>query len=108
MSQQRPSLGERLKEALQEGIRHNKGEIKLRVTEIEVPEPPRRYTATDVLQLRQDLHLSQAAFAALLHVAVKTVQSWEQGERNPSQAAARLLQVIEQPNLLADFVRTHR
>ena len=108
MHPQRPPLAERLKEALQEGIRHNQGEIQLRVTEVVVPDPPPRYDPQEVVRLRQHLHLSQAAFAAFLHVSVKTVQSWEQGDRSPSHTAARLLQMIEQPDILADFVKAHR
>ncbi len=102
------SFAESIKQGLRDGIRHNRGEIQLRVTQVNVPEPPPSYGAEDVLHIRRQLHLSQAAFAALLHVSTKTVQSWEQGERRPSQAAARLLQTIEQPALIADFVREHR
>jgi DNA-binding XRE family transcriptional regulator len=38
--------------------------------------------------------MSQAVFARLLNVSTKTVQSWEQGDRKPSQAALRLIQVF--------------
>ena len=44
--------------------------------------------------------MTQAMFASLLHVSSRTVQMWEQGLRVPSQAAARLLQFVEQPELL--------
>ena len=108
MHPQRAPLAGRLKEALQEGMRHNKGEVQLRVTEVVVPDPPPRYEHQDVVRLRQHLHLSQAAFAAFLHVSVKTVQSWEQGDWSPSHTAARLLQMIEQPDILADYVKAHR
>ena len=40
-----------------------------------------------------------------LHMSRKTIQSWEQGTRQPQQASARLLQFIEQPHLLADAGR---
>ena len=35
-------------------------------------------------------------FARLLNVSPKTVQSWEHGTRRPSQAALRLIQLLEQ------------
>jgi putative transcriptional regulator len=37
--------------------------------------------------------LSQAAFARLLGVSVRTLQEWEQGRKTPSGAAATLLKV---------------
>ena len=37
--------------------------------------------------------LSQAAFASLLGVSVRTLQEWEQGRKAPSGAAATLLRV---------------
>jgi putative transcriptional regulator len=40
--------------------------------------------------------MSQAVFARMLNVSTKTVQSWEQGVRKPSQAALRLIQVFRQ------------
>jgi transcriptional regulator with XRE-family HTH domain len=51
--------------------------------------------AREVLRLRQQCKMSQAVFAQMLNVSTKSVQSWGQGERRPSQAALRLLQVLE-------------
>jgi predicted transcriptional regulator len=49
--------------------------------------------------------MSQGVFAKMLNVSAKTVQSWEQGERRPSQAALRLLQVIgAQPAIVCEIV----
>jgi len=39
--------------------------------------------------------MSQAYFAALLNVSPKTVQSWEQGIREPSDSSLWLLQIVE-------------
>jgi len=45
--------------------------------------------------------MSQPIFAKLVNVAVKTLQSWEQGARRPSEAARRLIQVFsERPAML--------
>jgi putative transcriptional regulator len=101
-------FAESIKQGVREGIRHNRGELQLRVTQVDIPEPPPQYGADDVLRIRRELHMSQASFAALLNVSIKTIQSWEQSERKPSQAAARLLQTIEQPEMLVDFVRQRR
>jgi putative transcriptional regulator len=40
--------------------------------------------------------MSQAVFAATLNVSKRTVQSWEQGRRVPSDVALRMLQVVDQ------------
>ena len=100
MSVERLRLFERLKTGVEEGIQHARGERTLRVTERIVPDPPQHYSAEDIRRVRDRLKLSQAGFARLLHVSDKTVQSWEQGTRHPSQSAARLLQFIEDPELL--------
>lgn len=96
----RPPLYNILKTGLEETISWAQGETELRVTTLTIPEPPPPYDALRVAALRQRLKLSQAGFAQLLNVSPKTVQSWEQGARTPSHAAARLLQLIENPKLL--------
>jgi putative transcriptional regulator len=50
--------------------------------------------ALDVRRIRLDLQLSQAQFAALVHVSVKTLRNWEQGARAPGGPAAALLTAI--------------
>jgi len=46
-----------------------------------------------VSSIREGTGLSQAKFAALLGVSVRTLQEWEQGRRAPSGAARTLLMV---------------
>ena len=48
----------------------------------------------DVRQIRTELGLSQAAFAAYFGVSRRTVQEWEQGRRVPTGPAKVLLTVI--------------
>ena len=47
----------------------------------------------DVAKTRQKTGLSQARFAQLLGVSVRTLQDWEQGRRAPSGAARTLLMI---------------
>ena len=44
--------------------------------------------------VRNKTRLSQDKFAALLGVSVKTLRSWEQGQRNPSGPSRALLKLI--------------
>ena len=47
--------------------------------------------------------LSQAQFARLLGVSVRTLQEWEQGRKSPSGAAATLLRIAERrPEVLKE------
>jgi len=46
--------------------------------------------------IRARLKLSQAAFAGLMGVSLRTVQDWEQGRRKPSGPAEALLRIAEQ------------
>lgn len=46
-----------------------------------------------VTSIRERTGLSQAKFAVLLGVSVRTLQEWEQGRRAPSGAARTLLMV---------------
>lgn len=53
-----------------------------------------------VARIRERTQLSQARFASLLGVSVRTLQDWEQGRRAPS-GAARTLLLIAHKNPLA-------
>ena len=92
-SKRRP-LAERLKAGLTEAVQYAKGELTLRTAV--VPPPPPEVDANGVTSLRTRAGMSQAVFARVLNVSTKTVQSWEQGERRPSQAALRMLQVVRE------------
>lgn len=49
----------------------------------------------DVKSIREQVGLSQSAFAALLGVSVRTLQDWEQGRRKPTGPARSLLRIAE-------------
>ena len=56
-----------------------------------------------VAEVREKTGLSQARFAQLLGVSVRTLQDWEQGRRAPSGAARTLLLVANKnPRALLD------
>jgi putative transcriptional regulator len=56
-----------------------------------------------VMAVREGTGLSQAKFALLLGVSVRTLQEWEQGRRAPSGAARTLLLIAHKnPRALLD------
>lgn len=72
-----------------EGIKEIKeGKTQLKTTHLSEPSPSKN--------IRKKLKLSQASFAALMGVSVRTIQDWEQGRRTPKGPAKSLLRVAEQ------------
>ena len=60
----------------------------------------------DVVAIRDEYGLSQAKFAALLGISVRTLQNWEQGRRRPHGTARVLLRVAARhPQAVLDVVR---
>jgi putative transcriptional regulator len=68
-------------------------EILQGLREIKGGEIGRVINVPDVAQTRVKTGLSQARFAQLLGVSLRTLQDWEQGRRAPSGAARTLLMI---------------
>jgi putative transcriptional regulator len=81
-------IGMEILEGIREIKAHKAGRKALRTHKLKRPMPPRK--------IRAGLRLSQAAFAGLMGVSVRTVQDWEQGRRKPSGPAEALLRIAEQ------------
>jgi putative transcriptional regulator len=102
-TRQRKPLFERLKQGLEEGIAHAKGELTLKT--VEVPDDPPEIDAKTLAALRSRAAMSQAVFARMLSVSTKTLQSWEQGTRQPSGASLRIIQMFsEHPEMVCKSV----
>ena len=52
--------------------------------------------ASDVLRVREHLHLSRGVFAGYLRTNPRTLESWEQGRARPNAQAALLIRLVEQ------------
>ncbi len=89
---EKASLFDRLRKGLAESSAYSRGELTLATTEL--PAAPPKPGPKEIVSLRKDFHMSQAVFAAVLNVSVKTVQSWEQGVREPSDVGLRMLQLL--------------
>src|ERR1700738_2609934 len=78
-------------------------EILQGLREIKRGEHGRVINVPDVAKTREKTGLSQARFAELLGVSVRTLQDWEQGRRVPSGAARTLLTIAaKNPQALLD------
>lgn len=63
-----------------------------------------RVVMSPVISARIKTGLSQAEFAKLLNVSVRTLQEWEQGRRQPSGAAKTLIAIAERhPDILKEI-----
>ena len=60
----------------------------------------------DIKRIRTNYHLTQAQFAAMLGISVRTLRNWEQGRRVPEGPAMVLLRVADKhPDAVLDVVR---
>lgn len=76
-----------------------KGELK--------PAKVTRYEVADVKAIRSQLDVSQKELADAMDVSIDTVKSWEQGRRNPTGLASKVLFLLsKEPELYAKFA-TH-
>jgi len=83
------------KAGLEEVLAYEQGKLDLRSVDIEVPQAPEEYKPKAIKKIREKYRYSQGYFALVLNVSVKTVQSWESGQRTPSHAALRLLEIVD-------------
>jgi len=84
--------------------RRNVGlEILQGIRELKRGEHGRVTAVPSISAVREKTGLSQANFARLLGVSVRTLQEWEQGRRAPSGAARTLLMIAARnPRVLVD------
>lgn len=62
-----------------------------------------RIVLSPAISARKKSGMSQAEFAKLLGVSVRTLQDWEQGRRQPSGAAKTLIAIAERrPDVLRE------
>lgn len=85
-----------LKDALEDALAFERGKRHdLKLTRIKAPRPPKAMSPRDIVQIRERLNCSQAVFAMMLNISPRTVQAWEQGSREPGDAALKLLTIAK-------------
>lgn len=60
-----------------------------------------KFSDSRIRAIRERTQLSQADFARLIGVSIKTLQNWEQARRQPTGPAAALLRIVEKSPKLA-------
>ena len=83
-----------LRQSLADAAAYEQGRpVNLRTKEI--PPPPKPLKPAEIRRIRLALNASQTLFARFLNVSPNTVESWEQGVRQPDQAALKLLTIAK-------------
>ncbi len=73
-----------------------------------IEEPP-EYSKNKIKKIREKLGVSQAIFAKIFGESLSAVQHWEQGLRNMSKSARRLLNIIEKdPETVLDLITSEK
>lgn len=93
----RPTAAERrrnddfagIMEGLGQAVEHAEGRANQAAFRVHAPEK------VDVKSIRQELGLSQAAFAASFGLPKATVEDWEQNRRQPDTGSRLFLKVIQ-------------
>ena len=74
---------------------HYEGKKKLTLRTYSAIAPAPELKPKDIIKLREARNLSRPLFAQILNVPPVTVRKWESGERKPSGAALRLLEIMQ-------------
>lgn len=61
--------------------------------------PVKVFTQKQIRNIRKREMVSQTVFAKYLNIKSSTIQSWEQGDKKPSGAALKLLNLVEKKGL---------
>lgn len=86
--EKRTALGLELEESAKQILAHVRGEMKLPVRRIVLPD------SVDVRRVRLETGMSQAQFAQAFFINPRTLQEWEQGRRKPDATSRAYLAVI--------------
>ncbi len=88
-------MAEGLPKGLNQAVAIEKGTLTGHERTSTLSRPAPKWTKKSIQRLRTEVfHMSQPVFASLLNVKPATVRAWEQGQRTPDGAAARLLEIL--------------
>jgi putative transcriptional regulator len=81
--------GSRIIESIKEAVAISRDELAVTTYHVHIPE------RVDVRAIREQMGLSQSAFANRFGLSIYSLRNWEQGKRQPDPAARAYLKVIE-------------
>lgn len=88
-------MADGLLKGLEQAVKMEQGSLVGRERVRTLSRPAPKWSKHEIKRLRtQVFHMSQPVFASLLNVKPATVRAWEQGQRTPDGAAARLLELL--------------
>ena len=73
--------------------KQREGKLTLRTFKVD-SKPAPVLSPQDVLNVREQLHLSRPVFARYLRTNPRTVENWEQGRAKPNAQAALLIRLV--------------
>jgi putative transcriptional regulator len=99
----KPRMADGLLKGLKQAAKMERGEITGRERVRTLSRPAPKWTKHEIKRLRTEVfNMSQPVFASLLNVKAATIRAWEQGQRIPDGAAARLLEILAENSTLAE------
>ena len=95
------NIGDEIIQGMTEAIEYIRGnEAGAVVHKVEIPDE------IDVKSIREELNLSRQEFADSFGFSARTLQHWEQGDRNPHGPARVLLLLLQrEPKIIAKILR---
>lgn len=96
-------MAEGLLKGLQQAAQMERGMVRGRERTRTFSREAPKWTSKAIQRLRLEVFgMSQPVFASLLNVKPATIRAWEQGQRTPDGAAARLLEILAENSGLAE------
>jgi putative transcriptional regulator len=93
------NIGDEILQGMEDAISYVRGKKTSAVThKVEIPDE------IDVRSIREKLHLSRQAFADRFGFSARTLQHWEQGDRNPQGAAKVLLLLLQREPAIIESI----
>ncbi len=93
------NIGDEIIQGMKEAIDHARGKkVKAVVHKVEIPDE------IDVRAIRKNLHLTSTEFAAKFGFSSRTLQHWEQGNRQPHGPARVLLFLLQREPAIIEHI----
>lgn len=97
------SIYKDIKEGLLQAIEYENGNLAANATVLSFA-PIEKFSANEIIDIRNKANMSQPAFAKAIGVTENTVKAWESSKSHPSGSACRILALVKtNPDFFEDF-----